>query len=373
MPRPQVGCVTRPSQHVGVRPRATVRCALFVLLVIVPGCRDGADDAEQESATHASAVAATTARADTASFSDVVDAVGLVTARPGGEASLAAPAPTRVDRILVAVGDHVAAGDVLLEFEATLFESALLSAESSRLAAEQAQVRAERLVAAGVAPRRELEQANAELEAARAAALAARRARQLSTLRSPIAGVVTRVSAVRGANVNEQQPLVDVADPDRVDVVLQLAPDAARRIRVGQPVELRQSAAAGALSIGAGRVADIAAVVDSATRSVAVRVAVAPKSGVMRLGESLFGSIVADVHHGAVVIPDQALVPHEEGFRVFVVDSAGVAHARDVTIGGRSGQGVWIREGVRRGETIVTAGAYGLDDGSVVVPSVKKP
>jgi hypothetical protein len=99
----------------------------------------------------------------------------------------------------------------------------------------------------------------------------------------------------------------------------------------------------------------------------------APKSGVMRLGESLFGSIVADVHHGAVVIPDQALVPHEEGFRVFVVDSAGVAHARDVTIGGRSGQGVWIREGVRRGETIVTAGAYGLDDGSVVVPSVKKP
>ena len=213
MLRPQTGGVTRPAHRLGARPGATARCALFALLVIAPGCRDGDDDAEHESATHASSVAATTARADTTSFNDVVDAVGLVTARPGGEASLAAPAPTRVDRILVAVGDHVAAGDVLLEFESTLFESALLSAESSRLAAEQAQARAERLVAAGVAPRRELEQANAELEAARAAALAARRARQLSTLRSPIAGGVTRVSAVRGGNVNEQQPLVDVADP----------------------------------------------------------------------------------------------------------------------------------------------------------------
>ncbi|QJR35747.1 efflux RND transporter periplasmic adaptor subunit [Gemmatimonas groenlandica] len=347
-----------------------------VLLAIFIGCRSGGDDSEATSeadaAPRASAVTATTTRVDTATFTEIVDAVGVVTARMGGEASLSAPAPTRVVRILVTVGDRVTPGQALVEFEPALFEAAWRSTESARETAEQAQVRAERLVAAGVMPRRELEQANAQLASARADALAADRARQLSTLRTPIAGVVTRVAAVRGANVNEQQSLVDIADPDHVDVVLQLAPDVAHRVRVGQPVTLRLNAATGAASIGTGRVADIAALVDSSSRAVAVRVAVQPSSEQRRLGETVFGSIVAESHHGAVVLPEQALVPHEEGYRVFVVDSAGVAHARDVSVGGRSAQGVWIRDGVRRGETVVTAGAYGLDDGSSVVSAGAK-
>ncbi len=362
--------LTKARGHAPRRlPHARSTLAAVVLLAIAIGCRSGGDDAEAtaEASTHASAVAATTIRADTSTFADLVDAVGVVTTRMGGEASLSAPAPTRVVRILVAVGDRVSVGQALVEFEPALFEAALRSAESARQAAEQAQVRAERLVAAGVMPRRELEQANAQLESAHAEALAAGRARQLSTLRTPIAGVVTRVAAVRGANVNEQQSLVDIADPDRIDVLLQLAPDVARRVRVGQPVTLRANAATGSASIGTGRVADIAALVDSSSRSVAVRVAVQSSPDRLRLGETVFGSIVADSHHGAVVLPDQALVPHDEGYRVFVVDLAGVAHARDVSIGGRSAQGVWIRDGVRRGETVVTAGAYGLDDGSSVI------
>ncbi|WP_411279149.1 efflux RND transporter periplasmic adaptor subunit [Gemmatimonas sp.] len=347
-----------------------IRLATLATLAVSTGCRR---DAVADEETLGSAVAAVTVRVDTSSFADVIDAGGLVRSRMGAEASLAAPAPTRIERILVVVGDRVAAGEALVEFEPVLFEAALSSAESSLLAAEQGQTRAQRLVAAGVAPRRDLEQANAALASARAAALAARRARQLTTLRAPFAGVVTRVSAVRGANVNEQQPLVEIADPARVDVVLQLAPDVSHRVRAGQAVALRASAASGTPSIGDGQVADISAVVDSGSRSVAVRVTVTRMSVPLRIGETLFGSITAETHHSAIVIPDQALVPHEEGFRVFVVDTARVAHARRVTVGGRSPQGVWIREGIRRGETIVTAGAYGLDDGSVVLFDQKKP
>jgi len=347
-----------------------IRLATIAALAVSAGCRKDAVAAEE---VLGSEVVAVTARVDTSSFADVIDAIGIVTPRMGAEASLAAPAPTRIERILVAVGDRVAAGAALVEFEPVLFDAALSSAESALLAAEQARSRAERLVGAGVAPRRDLEQATAASALARGTALAARRARQLTTLRAPIAGVVTRVTAVRGANVNEQQSLVEMADPDRVDVVLQLAPDASRRVRPGQPVALRASAANGAPSIGDGHVVDIAAVVDSGSRSVAIRVTVTRMSVPLRIGETMFGSITAETHRGAIVIPDQALVPHEEGFRVFVVDTARVAHARRVTVGGRSTQGVWIREGVRRGETIVAAGAYGLDDGSVVVSDKKTP
>ena len=197
--------------------------------------------------------------------------------------------------------------------------------------------------------------------------MAARRARQLTTLRAPITGVVTRVAAIDGANVNEQQPLIDLADPARLDVVLQLTPEAARLVRSGQAVALRASASLNAPATGTGTVAHVSPVVDSATRSVAARITVGPNTTVLRIGETLFGSISTRIHAGAVIVPETALVPHNEGFRVFVVDSLRVAHARTVTVGGRNARGVWIREGLQRGDRVATEGAYGLDDGSIVI------
>jgi multidrug resistance efflux pump len=64
-----------------------------------------------------------------------------------------------------------------------------------------------------------VEQAASEVAKARSEAVAARRSAQLSVLRSPIAGVVTRLTAVLGASVDVNQPLVEVADPSSLDVV----------------------------------------------------------------------------------------------------------------------------------------------------------
>jgi len=52
---------------------------------------------------------------------------------------------------------------------------------------------------------------------------------------------------------------------------------------------------------------------------------------------------------------------------VFVVDSAGVAHARPVTPGARGEALVEITHGLAAGETVVTTGAYGVDEGVKIV------
>ena len=62
-----------------------------------------------------------------------------------------------------------------------------------------------------------------------------------------------------------------------------------------------------------------------------------------------------------------ALVPEGEAFKVFVVDSALIAHAHPVTVGSRSETTAEITSGVKAGERIVTYGAYGLEDGAKVV------
>src|SRR5205823_13486327 len=152
---------------------------------------------------------------------------------PGHFAELAAPAPTRVARIRVAVGDRVAQGDTLLEFEREPFDAAAQSAATALENAQHAHARAVRLVQAGILPQKDSDQAAADLAQAQAAAVTARRAQELATLRAPISGVVTRMSAVMGASADPSQALVDVADPHTLDVVFNVTPSDAARLQVG--------------------------------------------------------------------------------------------------------------------------------------------
>ena len=117
-----------------------------------------------------------------------------------------------------------------------------------------------------------------------------------------------------------------------------------------------------------GRVIDISGVVDEVTRSVAVRVRPAGGTHAMRIGESVPAVITVAVHRAAIVVPIEALVPEGDGFRVFVVDSDSVAHAREVTVKARRGGEAMISDGLKPGERVVTAGAYGIDEGTKVLP-----
>ena len=117
-----------------------------------------------------------------------------------------------------------------------------------------------------------------------------------------------------------------------------------------------------------GRVADVAGVVDTATRSVAVRVRPVGATHGMRIGESVPAVITKAVHPLAIVVPIEALVPEGDAFRVFVVDSDSVAHARAVTVGARRGKEAMITDGLKAGERVVTSGAYGIDEGTKVLP-----
>jgi len=314
-------------------------------------------------------VGATIGTATAERFDETVDASGLVVPRPGGMATLAAPAAARVARVYVSAGSPVHAGDPLIAFEQAPFEAALKSAESALLAAEHAAARSERLANAGVLARKEAEAAAAELASARVNATNARRASELATLRAPITGAVTRVTTTLGASVDPSQPLVEVAETSGLDVVLRVAPADAARMHPGQPVSLFTSGAVSGEPVAEGRVISVAAVVDSG--AVTVRVEVTTTTRPLRLAEPVFGRIAVATHAAAVTLPVEALVPSGEGFKVFVVDSNGIAHGTAVIVGGRGDSKAWITGGVRAGERVVTGGAYGVTDSARV--TVGKP
>ena len=353
-------------------------CALASLAAV--GCRrhdapadaNGAEPKDADAAggddagpSHAIVAAQTTLARQTA-FADHVTALGTVVARPGHVAALSAPGPGRVARVLVVPGQRVTAGTALVVLDAAPFATAEQSATAALVNAQRARDRANRLVQEGISPRRELDQATADLAVAEANAATARRTRALATLRSPIAGVVTRLSAVLGGAVDAAAPLVEVADPSAVDVMLTVTPAAAARVRSGAAVDLRAGQGDAAEALGTGRVADVSATVDTASRGVSVRVLPNGVRRALRIGETLEGAIAVGARATAVVIPPAALVPDGEGYKVFVVDSAGIVHGRPVKLGGRADSVVEVTSGLRPGERIATAGAFGLEDGARV-------
>ena len=349
--------------------RLTLAILAHGILLPAAACARDADDAGKsgKSGRAESAVQATVQPVRQETFRELVDALGTVTPRSGHVAVLAAPAPTRVTRVFVVAGAAVSAGDPLVEFEQASFVAAAVSAEAALASAERAAARVQRLADAGVLPRKEAEVAAADLAVARLNAVNARRARELSTLRAPIAGTVTRMSAVLGANADPTQPLVEIADRNALDVVLTVSPADAARVHAGQSVQLFPGSGESGNPIAVGRVAGVASMVDSATGGVAVRVAVISASRPLRIAEAVSGRIAVADHPRAVMVPLDALVPAGEAFTVFVVDGGGIAHLTEVKVGGRSADGAWVTSGLKAGDRVVTKGAYGMDDSTKVV------
>ena len=341
--------------------------AACLTAALLTSCSKGGDEAA--TGTAAPVIGVRMAVAASQPFTETVGAIGSVEARAGHSAALGAPGAARISRVLVSAGQHVNVGDVLVELDQTTFQAAAQSAGAQLTVAEKNFERAARLADAGIVPRKDVEQAAAELAKARADAATARRAAQLSVLRAPIAGVVTSVNAVLGATADPAQPLVQIADPTATDVVLNTTPTDAGRVRAGAAVELVAGQSAGGEALGSGRVLDVGGTVDPATRSVPVRVRVAVAARPLRIGETVFGEVATSVRPNAVVVPLDALVPEGDGFKVFVVDAQSIAHARPVTVGGRTSKLAEITDGLAAGEKVVTYGAYGVEDSSKVVPA----
>jgi RND family efflux transporter MFP subunit len=338
----------------------------IALAGISAACGGGGSGSGQDVTREPGVLGVATSIATVRPFQHEFSAIGTVTPRPDRFAALAPPGQTRVARIFVVAGQPVARGDALIEFERAPFDAAAQSAQAALANAQRGYERAIRLVKAGVLAQKDSGQAAADLAAAEAAAVTARRAQQLATLRAPLNGVVTRMSAVLGASVDANQTLVEVADPKALDIVFNVSAVEASRIHSGDTATVTSGEGTSGEALGPGVVTSVGVALDSASRAVAVRARLTVPPRALRIGESVVGRIVTGVNPRAVVIPIDALVPEGDGYRVFVVDSSGIAHARAVTVGGRNESIAEILSGVSPGETVVTTGAYGVQDSAKI-------
>lgn len=292
-------------------------------------------------------------------------------ADPSSTAHVGAPTSGRITRVLVAIGAHVTAGEVLATIAsgAAGESRATLAAARARLAASQAaRDRQAALVESGVGARRGLVEAEAALAEAQAEVRAlsgglgvvGRGAGTEVRLVAPLPGIVTERHAVVGEVIDAGATLFSITDPTRLWVV-GFVPELDLGIaREGAPTTLRVAAFPGAR--WSGRVDFVAPALDTVTRTLEIHAVLDAPDPRLRAG--LFGQLeVAEgtVGETSIVIPTSALARIGGEDVVFVpAEEERTFRSLPVRLGRRDGDVVEVLEGLDERADLVTHGAFTL-------------
>jgi len=300
---------------------------------------------------------------------------GVVETDPARLVKIVPPAAGRIVRLDKHLGDEVKRNDALFVLDSA--DVALAVADAGKADAGQNLARRNldrqrELMAAEIAARKDLEQAEsdfalAESESRRAHARLAQlgvsaqeQTGRLYTLRSPITGTVIDLTAAEGGFWNDTNaPIMTVADLSTVWVAASIPEKDLASVFVGQDAVITLNAYSGE-SIR-GKVRYLGKVLDPDTRTVKARVVIDNASGRFRPG--MFAQVTFHGEaHRAPAVPLTALVQSGFDTRVFVEVSPGVFQPRAVRMGARMDDNVEILSGLKVGERVVVKEGVLLND-----------
>jgi membrane fusion protein (multidrug efflux system) len=343
--------------------RAASLPAICVLLVL-SACKGGGPAAEAqaksgEAANQASAVpveaVAATRRAVAASYT------GTAALEARGEAQVVAKTSGVALAVLVEEGQQVTAGQVLVRLDPDRARLAVAQSQAQMSKLENNYRRAQQLVGQQMVSASDVDQLKYDLDNARAQYRMASLELSYTNVVAPISGVIASRSIKTGNFVQINTPIFRIIDNSQLEATLNVPERELATLKAGQPVTLLADALPGKSFIG--KVDRIAPVVDAGSGTFRV---VCAFSGDQILQPGMFGRIRIDYDQraDALVVPRVALLDDGDA-AVFVVRDNKVERV-PVKLGYADGEWIEVREGLKSGERVVTAGKVALRDGSTV-------
>lgn len=329
----------------------------LVLLPWLAGCGGGAsaDSADAGSEGAAPSALVETLPLQQGSLPRTVTAFGVVQVDPSAQNSIAAPVAAQVTQVFVRGGQTVAAGAPLVQLRPTPRTQASYSQAVSTLkVATETTRRTRELLTQFLATRQQLWDAEKAESDARAAlaALQAQGAAGPTTLRAPFAAIVTSVATTVRALVTEGTPLLELARPSGLVLMVGVTPDAAAAIEVGEPVSV---VSVGSGTTWQGAVLERGAVVQGDSGLVAVAITLPPQT--VMPGQSAQATISVGSVSGYLV-PHDAVLLNENGGSYVVQAVGGKGKLVPVTVLGTQDSRDVITGPLDASAPLVTTGNY---------------
>lgn len=289
--------------------------------------------------------------------------------------------------VAFAEGDEVSAGQLLFEIDPAPFRAAVAQAQAAlardRAALAKARWQADRLEPLAkldyVTPQ-EYEDAKAAVTQARAAVAADKAAIQqaeielgYTAIRAPITGRTGSIAFKEGnlVQANGATPLVTINELSPIRVRFGIAQGLLDEIRRYQAQgSIRVMVQPGGTGDGApsdGRLVFVDNSIDPITGTVTLKAQFDNAKRLLWPGQYVTVEMVLAVQPNAVVVPDSAVQPGQNGSYVYLVDDGHVKVRSVRVVRQLDGLSV-ISEGLQGGETVVAKVPRNLRDGAAVKP-----
>ena len=365
------GAARRAPQPIWRALAVTALCSALVF----PACGGRKAANEEPTPADVPTIVAETATVARRTLTDELAVRGTVAAVPNEDVKVSALVAGRVNAVTVAEGDTVTQGQVIAQLDRRPLEDqrrqAAATVDQAKAQVENARLnlqRTEQLFARGIAAGKEVEDARTQMASSRAALEQANAALNTvdrnidrADVQSPIAGQVVKRMVSVGEQVDgtAAQPIVEIANIERVELAANVPSEHLARVRVGQTARVSSDAYPGRTFNGS--VIAIAPAVDATTNAALVRIGITNAGRELKVGMFAEAHLRLAVHANALVVPPAALVRNQDGAAVYLV-TGDTAQRTPVKVGLEKPDAVEIVSGLSEGQTVLTSSVYGLGE-----------
>jgi len=298
------------------------------------------------------------------SFTDSLSVKGSIEANE--QVEIRSQVSGRITAIYFQEGTRVTKGQVLLQIDRSELNAQLSQAQTQeQLAAENAR-RAKLLLEKEAISQEEYQTAEANLKSLQAQTQLSQAQNAKTTIRAPFSGTIGLRAVSVGGYLTPETVVANLVSVNPVKVAFSVSEQYANQVKMNSRLGFT---VAGDDKVYVAKVYAIEPGIDAATRTLQLRALADNSGGTLRPGAFANIQLPLGKIDNAILIPTQAIVPVQNGKKVFVAKN-GKAKETMVETTTRTDTDVLVTSGLQTGDTVLTTGVLTLKNGLPVKVNV---
>ncbi|MDM1293126.1 efflux RND transporter periplasmic adaptor subunit [Sphingobacterium sp. N143] len=272
----------------------------------------------------------------------------------------------RITKIYFSEGQRIQQGQPLIKIDDIELQAQLKQVQTTNQLNAENERRASLLLQKGAISQEEFDVASAALKTSAAQIQLIQAQISKTTIRAPFSGTIGLRNISVGAMVSSNTLIANLVKDNVVKITFAIPEKYSNIIKLNSAIEF---SVANDPTVIKANIYAIEPEVSLNTRTLTVRARAMNDQGKLRVGSFVNVVVPIEVENDAISIPTEAIVPIQDGKKVFVLQN-GLAKETKVETGARTDKEIVILSGISAGDTVLTTGVLALKDGAKVKVSL---
>jgi membrane fusion protein, multidrug efflux system len=272
-----------------------------------------------------------------------------------------------VKNIYFQEGSNVAKGQVLFKVNDIELKAQLAQAKTKESLASENERRAKLLLQKEAISQEEYDVARADFKSAQAQSQLIQAQIEKTSVRAPFSGKIGLRSISPGTYVTPTLLVAKLVNIGQLKITFSIPEKYASQVKKNATISFKVT---GSNESYSAKIYAIEPEVEIATRTLKVRALANNSHGKLLPGTFANVQLPLDIIKDAVVIPTEAIIPVQEGKKVFIANK-GMAKEVMVETATRTDASILVLEGLKAGDTVLTSGVMSLKDEAPIVVKIK--